>query len=83
MTGPVHQYINKTTCLKVCSDICHTVKHVKPKKILTGNKIIRRLKGERETNSSKIEFIYDTTLGEFECFKLADDCIKAWETFFC
>jgi len=78
----LHQYINKTLCLEVCSDICQTVKHVKPKKSLTGKKIQRRLKGYRVAKSYKIEFIYDTKLGDFECFKLADDCINAWKKFF-
>jgi hypothetical protein len=83
----VEPYINSNRSLKLCADICNSLKHLR----LTSSR-----SGENPTFGKKqfalnlgaglpttisLKYEVDTNNGPIDAFSLATDCITAWNTF--
>lgn len=83
----VEKYINATTCLSLCADICNSLKHLEhrnrsgqnPK---FGTKHYGLSLGAGPTTISLQRYEVMTTSGAVDAFDLATDCVEAWDNFF-
>ncbi len=83
----VETYINSNRSLRLCADICNSLKHLQ---------LISSRSGENPTFGKKqfalnlgsglpttisLKYELDTTNGSEDAFDLATECIAAWDTF--
>lgn len=82
----VEPHINSNRPLMLCADICNSLKHLQ----LTSNR-----SGESPTFGPKqfglslgggpttitLKYVVNTTTGPIDAFRLATECVAAWDTF--
>lgn len=83
----VEEYINNTKSLRLCADICNSLKHLR----LTRNRSrekpefgAKKIALNLGQGAPTISFNYEvkTVSGTIDAFQLATDCVKAWDAFF-
>jgi len=83
----VEDHINRNRSLKLCADLCNSLKHlVLTKKQRSGEgpafgkkDYALKLGGGRARIA--LNYQVDTTGGPVDAFQLASDCVEAWEDF--
>ncbi|MDF0674040.1 MAG: hypothetical protein P0120_06825 [Nitrospira sp.] len=83
----VEAHINSSRALKLCADICNSLKHLhltssrSGENPAFGRKQFGLALGTGPTTIN-LKYEIDTTGGAIDAFQLATDCIEAWNTFF-
>lgn len=82
----VESHVNSSRSLKLCADICNSLKHLTLTSSRSGESPAfgKKLFGVAlGTGPTTINLKYDinTTSGAVDAFQLAKDCVDAWETF--
>jgi hypothetical protein len=83
----VEEFINTSQELRLCADICNSIKHleiIKPrsdKDPQFGKRKFSVTVGGPPTTIS-VRYTIDTSSGPIDAFELATRCLKAWEDFF-
>lgn len=82
----IENFINNSTALSICADVCNGLKHLKitsPRidpNTTFGKKHVKMELGTQPTIIAlKIEIIVDEN--NYDAFDLAADCIKEWENY--
>ena len=82
----VEDFINQNECMKVCADICNSIKHLKRESDRSGKdpefggrKFFLNLGGPKPI--IKVKFPVMTKDGTIDVLKLASECIQKWEEF--
>ena len=82
----VEDFINANEDLKICADICNSIKHLE----LTTSRSGQDPKfGQRKFNlrvgspptTISVRYTIDTSSGPIDAFELATKCLQAWESF--
>ncbi len=82
----VENYINNNPKLRICADLCNARKHL----VLKSHRSIENpdfagsgitLSIDEKDFYISIKYIISTNSGTIDAFALAEDCVKAWETF--
>lgn len=82
----VEPYINSSRPLKLCADICNSLKHLSlissrsGENPAFGKKQFGLALGTRPTTIN-LKSEIDTTNGAIDAFQLATECVDAWDTF--
>jgi hypothetical protein len=88
-SAKVENFINTTSEMALCADICNGLKHLvfngryKPRSGQNpqfGKKHFKVSLGTQPTTIA-IEYTIDTASGPVDAFNLATKCLEAWETF--
>jgi hypothetical protein len=82
----VHGFINKNVELKLCSDICHSLKHLKRntqgRSGMSPQFGSRKFAMDVQKNIIGVKYSITTETGEtFDAFQLASTCLQLWEKF--
>jgi hypothetical protein len=83
----VEPYINGSRSLKLCADICNSLKHLKLTKPRSGEnptfggKNYSLAIGGSPSPSISLKFEVNTDTGTLDAFTLATECVDAWKTF--
>jgi hypothetical protein len=82
----MESFINNNQDLKLCADICNSIKHLKLKRPRSSQnpefgkrKFYVKLGGLETTIS--VKYTIDTSTGPIDAFELATRCQQAWEGF--
>lgn len=83
----VEAYINETTALRLCADVCNSLKHlensgrsgVNPE---FGRKQYGLAIGGAANPTISLKYEVKTDSGPIDAFQLASDCLTAWDSFF-
>lgn len=81
----VEGFIDSSECMSICADICNGLKHLKFDREersrispdLSGKEIFYNASEE----IIKMKFHIETTVGRFDAFQIASDCVEAWTEF--
>lgn len=82
----VESYINSSRPLRLCADICNSIKHLNLRSDRSGESPIFGRKqfdlvlGTAPATIS-INYEINTTTGPIDAFILATECVEAWDTF--
>ncbi len=82
----VEAHIKSNRSLKLCADICNSLKHLHLKRRrsnenpMFGRKKFRLVLGQ-EPPTISLKYEVDTTTGPIDAFSLATECIDAWDSF--
>jgi hypothetical protein len=87
----VEDYINNNPKLQICGDLCNALKHLvldrhrsTENPNFAGSGITLSIEngfGVDKEFYISIKYIISTNSGTIDAFALAEDCVKAWETF--
>ena len=82
----VETHINSNRALKLCADICNSLKHLHLKSSRSGESPAfgRRQFGldvGAAPTTIKLKYEVNTSTGPIDAFQLATDCIGAWDAF--
>ena len=82
----VEPYINSSRPLKLCADICNSLKHLSLTSSRSGEnpafgkKQFGLALGAGPT-TIKLKYEIDTTVGAIDAFQVATECVSAWDSF--
>lgn len=81
----VEPYINSSRPLKLCADICNSLKHLRTsnrsgENPAFGRKIFGLALGTGPT-SVNLKYEINTSTGAMDAFQLATECVDAWDAF--
>jgi hypothetical protein len=85
--GTVEIYITECRPLRLCADICNSLKHLtltrgrSDENPSFGHKAYSLSIGGGPT-TIKLKYEVNTDLGQIDAFELATSCVKAWDDFF-
>ena len=75
-------FIGSNDCLKISADICNGRKHFQLRNGgWTGDKPRFHMNLQVKEDRNEIYVDFRSKIGDYEFFKLADDCIQTWEEF--
>jgi hypothetical protein len=83
----VEPYVGSNRCLKLCGDICNSLKHLrlKPKKKQRSGESPafgkKQFRLDLGTTTIDLKYEVNTTTGPIDAFQLATECVDAWDTF--
>lgn len=84
----VENYIQRISCLKLCSDIANGTKHLKLTKSKSGLSpiidplsVTCELTPKGKIKSYKIKYSIETEVGYFDAFETATECVQRWKEF--
>jgi len=82
----VESYINSNRSLKLCADICNSLKHLRLTSSRSGESPTFGRKqfavslGTGVPTTISLKYEVDTSSGPIDAFSLATECITAWDT---
>ena len=85
--GSVETYINSNRSLRLCADICNSLKHLHITSNRSGESPAFSRKrfavglGAGVSTTISLKYAVDTNSGSKDAFRLATDCVTAWDTF--
>jgi hypothetical protein len=82
----VEDHINANRSLKLCADICNSLKHLtltsnRSRESPTFSKREYRLTLGGDPPTIKVKYQVDTATGPIDAFQLAAECVDAWDAF--
>jgi hypothetical protein len=82
----VETHINSNRALKLCADICNSLKHLHLKSSRSGETLaFGRKQFGLDVGAAptiiKLKYEVNTSTGPIDAFQLATDCIGAWDAF--
>lgn len=84
----VENYINSSTPLKLCADICNSLKHLRlthpprsGENPVFGKKHFAVQLGPGDPTRISLKYEIDTKSGPVDAFELATECVAAWNAF--